>query len=307
MVTRAGQAAHYFYTPSPAVTRRLCRIVFSRGICYTDFIPIPFEFRERLPMNPVKIIFFDIDGTLVDSATGEIPAGTRKALRMLHEKGILLCIATGRPTASLPDLSGLHFDAFCTFNGSLCYAGEDIIHSTPIPAPAVTKVVENAAAIGRPVTVAVRHRLAANGWDEDLADYYRLAGLELTVAKDFDAACREDVYQIMLGCRESDHAAILRGAEGVVITFSWDRAADVIPAASGKAQALRKILEYYRLDESDAMAFGDGHNDMEMLRLVGTGVAMGNAAPAVKAAAADTCPPVSENGIYRYCLEHSLI
>ena len=258
-------------------------------------------------MNSVKIIFFDIDGTLVDPATGKIPASTRIALDSLHEKGILLCIATGRPTASLPDLSGLHFDAFCTFNGSLCFAGDRIIHSTPLPPSAVKKVVENAAAIGRPVTVAVRHRLAANGWDQDLADYYRLAGLELTVAEDFNAACREDVYQIMLGCRESDHAAIIRDAEGADITFSWDRAADVIPAGSGKAPALRKILDHYHIDASQAMAFGDGHNDIDMLRLVGTGVAMGNAAPGVKAMAADQCPPVSQDGIYRYCTEHGLI
>ena len=58
-------------------------------------------------MNSVKILFFDIDGTLVDSATGQIPASTREALLRLHEKGILLCIATGRPPASLPDLEGL--------------------------------------------------------------------------------------------------------------------------------------------------------------------------------------------------------
>ena len=54
-------------------------------------------------MNPIKIIFFDIDGTLVDSAIGRIPAKTYEALNRLREKGILLCIATGRPPASLPN------------------------------------------------------------------------------------------------------------------------------------------------------------------------------------------------------------
>ena len=80
-------------------------------------------------MNTIKIIFFDIDGTLVDPASGRIPAKTREALNQLHANGILLCIATGRGPASLPDLSDLPFDAFCTFNGSLCYTKEETIHS----------------------------------------------------------------------------------------------------------------------------------------------------------------------------------
>lgn len=258
-------------------------------------------------MHPVKILFFDIDGTLVDPATGKISPKTREALGRLHENGILLCIATGRPTASLPDLTGLHFDAFCTFNGSLCYTGNEIIHHQPIPQEDVRKVLSNASAIGRPVSVAVRHRLTANGWDKDLADYYSLAGVQLTVDEDFESVCRENVYQIMLGCRKADHPHIIRGADGVTITFSWDRAADVIPAGSGKANAIEKILAYYGLDASRAMAFGDGHNDMEMLQTVGIGVAMGNAGESLKAIADDICGPVGEDGIYHYCVQKGLI
>lgn len=258
-------------------------------------------------MNPVKIIFFDIDGTLVDPASGNIPAKTRETLKLLHQKDVLLCIATGRPNASLPDFGGLHFDAFCTFNGSLCYTEKESIHSDPIPPKAVKKVIQNAAAIGRPVSAALRHRLVANGWDEDLAGYYQLAGLELTVADDFEAACEEEIYQIMLGCREPDHPDIIRGADGVAITFSWARAADVIPTGSGKAQAIDKILAYYQLNPSQAMAFADGMNDIEMLRTVGTGVAMGNADARLKAIADDVCGPVGEDGIYHYCVSHGLI
>lgn len=258
-------------------------------------------------MHPVKIMFFDIDGTLVDSATGKISPKTREALNRLHQNGMLLCISTGRPTACLPDLSGLHFDAFCTFNGSLCFTKTEHILSKPIPRMAVRKIIENAAAIGRPVSVATEHHLGANGWDDDLAEYYRLAGQQLTVSDDFEALCREDVYQIMLGCRREDHPRILRDAEGVQITFSWDRAADVIPEGSGKANAILKILEHYHLTPSQAMAFGDGHNDIQMLQTVGTGVAMGNAPDPVKAMADHVCGPVGEDGIYNYCIREGLI
>lgn len=258
-------------------------------------------------MDPIKIIFFDVDGTLVDPATGCIPEKTYEALRRLREKGILLCVATGRAPAALPDFDGFAFDGFCTFNGSLCYAGDRVIHSNPIPAEDVAQVLENAAAIGRPVSVATRSRLAANGIDEDLRDYYRLAKLTLTVAEDFETACREDVYQIMLGCREEDHDAVCRGAEGVKIAVSWDRAVDVIPTSSGKGASIGKMLEYFGLDAAQAMAFGDSYNDMDMLQAVGNGVAMGNAPDKLKAIADDVCGPVSRDGIYHYCAARGLI
>ena len=258
-------------------------------------------------MNQVKIIFFDIDGTLVDHATGQSSRRTKEAIARLHERGMILCISTGRAPSSLPDFGGMHFDAFCTFNGSLCYAGDQVIHSNPITPRDVEQVLTNAAGLGRPVSVATRYRLAANGLDPDLADYYRLANLELTVAPDFDAACREDVYQILLGCRPADHPAIVRGAQGVKIAVSWDRAVDVIPADSGKGTAIAKILAYYGLDASQALAFGDSQNDLEMIQAVGTGVAMGNASAQLKAIADEVCGAVSEDGIYHYCLTHGLI
>lgn len=258
-------------------------------------------------MHPTKIIFFDIDGTLVDSATGCIPDKTYEALRRLRENGILLCIATGRSPYVIPDFGDFQFDAYCTFNGSLCYTENKVIHSTPLSPADVEKVLENATAIGRPVSVATRDRMAANGIDKDLTDYYLLANLTLTVADDFDSVRHGNVYQMMLGCRPSDHKAILQGTTGVKIAVSWERAADVIPASSGKGTSIAKILKHFNLDASQAMAFGDGYNDMEMLQVVGTGIAMGNAPAPLKEIADDVCGHVSEDGIYHYCLDHGLI
>jgi len=258
-------------------------------------------------MSHVKMIFFDIDGTLVNPQSGKISTKTKEALRQLHKAGILLCVATGRPSASLPDFGDLHFDAFCTFNGSLCYTQDKIIYNTPIDPIDVAKILENASFIGRPVSVATKNRLAANGLDEDLADYYRLAGLELTVADDFETVCQQDVYQILLGCRQTDHPFITQGAPGVKIAISWDRAVDVIPVSSGKGASLSKILAYYNVDASQAMAFGDSYNDIEMLQVVGTGIAMGNATAQLKEIADDVCGPVSEDGIFHYCIDHGLI
>lgn len=258
-------------------------------------------------MTPVKIIFFDIDGTLVNPKTGLVSEKTLLTLARLQERGIRICISTGRAPSEIPDFGLLKFDAYCTYNGSLCYADSEVLHSNPIAAKDVAQVLSNASAIGRPAAVATRRRLAANGWDPDLADYYRLAKLELTVAPDFDAACREDVYQILIGCREAEHAALIRDAQGVKLAISWDRAVDVIPVSSGKGIAIAKVLAHFGLDASQAMAFGDSQNDLEMLQTVGVGVAMGNATAQLKGVADDVCGAVSEDGIYHYCLERGLI
>ena len=91
------------------------------------------------------------------------------------------------------------------------------------------------------------------------------------------------------------------------LAISWDRAVDVIPKTGGKGRAIREILSHFQLDPSQALAFGDGQNDMEVLQTVGTGVAMGNADPLLKAVADEICGPVSEDGIYHYCVSRGLV
>ena len=74
-----------------------------------------------------------------------------------------------------------------------------------------------------------------------------------------------------------------------------------------KGIGVNKVLEYYGIDKSQAMAFGDGNNDIEMFEQVGHPIAMGNASDDLKAVADEICGDVSEDGIYQYCLENELI
>ncbi len=255
----------------------------------------------------IKIVFFDIDGTLFNIGARAMSPKTREALLRLKERGVKICVATGRAPITLPDFDGVEFDAYLTFNGSYCYDRQGTIFSNPINQKDVRKVIQNCTEIGRPVSVATRTRLAANGSDPDLSDYYTNACLTLTVTKGFEEAIDEQVYQIMMGCRKEDHEAIVRGADGVKITAWWYRAADVIPADGGKGTGIQRVLEHYGLNPSEAMAFGDGNNDIEMLETVGTGIAMGNGSDRLKAVATDVCGTVAEDGVYHYCRANGLI
>ena len=79
--------------------------------------------------------------------------------------------------------------------------------------------------------------------------------------------------------------------------------ADGIPANGGKSTGIAKVLEHYGIDKSETMAFGDGENDVDMFRAVGTAIAMGNACRSAKEAAHYITDKVDEDGIWN-ALKH---
>lgn len=257
----------------------------------------------------IKIAFFDVDGTLVDMKKKVITPAMIETLKHLKENGIILCMATGRGPYLVPSFPGIDFDVFLSYNASYCYTKDEVIFSNPIPKEDVKAVVENASEIHRPVFLAGVEGGGANGCDKDLADYFAIAKSKVNVLDNFDFEKLMDkkVYQMLVGCYKEEYADILRDVDGARITAWWTRAADITPANGNKGVGVRKILDYYHLDKENAIAFGDGTNDIEMLEAVGTGVAMGNATDDVKTVADAICGHVAEDGIYHYCKEQGLI
>ena len=258
-------------------------------------------------MKEIKIAFFDIDGTLIDINKKVISEKILETLSRLKQKGILICLATGRAPLTLPQFPKINFDVFLTFNGSYCFNSEKVIFSNPIPVQDVKQLIKNAANIGRPVSIATKDRIAANGADQDLVDYFGYAGLKVEVSEDFEGLLKEEIYQVMMGCRKSEYVSMMKGIRQAKITAWWDRAVDIIPADGGKGKAIEKVLAYYHLDKAEAIGFGDGNNDIEMLQSVGTGVAVENGSEQLKAVADDMCGHAAEDGIYYYCLKKGLI
>ena len=260
-------------------------------------------------MDNVKIIFFDIDGTLIDMERKQISEKMLETLIRLKQRGIILCLSTGRGPLALPRFEGWEADVFLTFNGSYCFNKQQDIYKNPIPVRDVKKIVQNAALLNRPVSIATKDKLIANGKDKDLVDYFAFAKLEVNVSDDFaDTVEYEDIYQIMSGGCKEEYAKLLQDVPSAKIAAWWDRAVDIIPADSGKGMGVSKILEYYQLQKSQALAFGDGNNDIEMFQAVGLGIAMGNGSDSLKAVVADeVCGHVADDGIYHYCRAKGLL
>ena len=261
-------------------------------------------------MRKPKIIFFDIDGTLIDMQKKKITPVMLSALHKLQENGIRLAIATGRSPMTVPlaEFPGVQFDVMVTFNGSYCYDSQRVLSASPIPVEDIRTIRRNAAALGRPLCLATGSRMAANGTDPDLTDYFAIAKESVPIADDFDAVAESGmVYQMMAGARAEEYSRLMQDVQGAKIAAWWDRAVDIIPTAGGKGTGITHVLEAYGMEKADAMAFGDGNNDLEMFASVGTGIAMGNGSDALKAIASDICGTCAEDGIYHYCAEHGLI
>ncbi len=258
-------------------------------------------------MENIKIVFFDIDGTLIDINKKIMTKRIEETLIRLKQNKIIICIATGRPLKSVPHFPNVEFDAFLTFNASYCCTKNEIIYKNPIRSTDVQTIIENAKKIQRPVSIASIARIGANDKDQDLIDYFAISNQSVEIMEDFEDLAKEDIYQIMIGCFKEEYDQILSDAEGAKITAWWPRAVDIIPSNGGKGLGVEKVLAYYHLKKEEALAFGDGTNDIEMLQAVGTGVAMGNATNDVKDIADDICGSVAEDGIYFYCKKYNLI
>lgn len=89
--------------------------------------------------------------------------------------------------------------------------------------------------------------------------------------------------------------------------FSSGEGADVIEKSASKAEGLRRLCEYWKVPLSQTIAFGDSMNDYEIIRMAGTGVAMGNAREELKQAADYVTAPINEDGVWKACVHLGLL
>ena len=246
----------------------------------------------------VKIIFFDIDGTLIDIDADDMSDKTKYALQKLKENKILIFAATGRPYYIVPKFDGIEFDGFLTFNGQLCLYNDEIIYENHLDPQDVKKVIQNASEIDKACMAASDTLMGANFYDKKLDDYMLIADPNAAkVLQNFDELIKENIYQMMVAATKDQEPIILKDLNHTTCTRWHPDAMDIIPATGGKGIGTKKILEYFGFSADEAMAFGDGGNDKDMLETVGCGIAMGNARDSVKVCAEATTLSNEQDGV----------
>ena len=245
----------------------------------------------------IRIAFFDMDGTLLPvGAEGGFSPRLTRALSELQKKGVALFAASGRPPFFIPAPEGVAWDGMICFNGAYCLDGGRVVNAVPIPRETAERVVENAGAMGLPVNIETPARMGRNFFHPDLDAF--MGAVSATAANDrFQELLGEEIYQLMAPVRADQEAALFAGTAGIKAERWWDRATDIVPVGCSKADGMRRILEARGLAPENAIAFGDGGNDAEMIALAGVGVAMGNALEAVRRRADYVTCACEEDGV----------
>ena len=251
----------------------------------------------------IKAAFFDIDGTLLSFKTHRIPASAQQVLDSFHEQGIACVIATGRPTYQMPDwLFDLGWDAYITLSGQHCFDAEGVYRSCPIDPDDVAVIVDQVAE-GCYDSLCMQ---GENSFVNRLSERVVTAGSNAGIVyheEPFEHAFDAPVYQFCAFVDPADEHIVTDAVSHSLTTRWCDLFCDIIPANGGKDRGIQRFLDHYGWSKEQAISFGDGGNDVDMLRFTGIGVAMGNATEEPKAVADYITDDVDHNGIWN-ALKH---
>ncbi|MDR1667043.1 MAG: Cof-type HAD-IIB family hydrolase [Bacteroidales bacterium] len=255
----------------------------------------------------IKALFFDIDGTLVSFRSHTVPPSAVGAIRQAQEKGIRAFIATGRSAFQIPDLGGLHFDGYITQNGVYCITDtEEVILKNPVPQEdieALLRYLDEKMLF--PCSLMTGDEIAINYISPKVEALSKMVNVPLPQVKDLRKVAEKEVFQVNVYVNEEQEKVLMREVFVHCEPSRWNPLfADINAAGFSKRTGIDKFLEHYHFHPEETMAFGDGGNDIAMLKHVGIGVAMGNAMEEVKAVADYVTSPVDDDGIrnaLQYC------
>ncbi|WEG11754.1 Cof-type HAD-IIB family hydrolase [Pullulanibacillus sp. KACC 23026] len=247
-------------------------------------------------MKP-KIVFFDIDGTLLNQHK-KLPVSAMKAVAKLQEAGIYTAIATGRaPFMHQHIRQELGIQSYLSYNGQYVRVGDKEIYKNPFKIQDMDHLLELAESHQHPLAYLGSEQMGANQKNHPfiLTSFESLKHPAPAYHPHFYK--ENEIYQALLFFEKEDVPTYLDDHH-VFDTIQWhEHSMDVIPKGGSKAKGIHAMLSYLGIAPEEAVAFGDGLNDIEMLKFVGHGIAMGNAVQAAKEAARDVTKPVDQDGI----------
>lgn len=261
--------------------------------------------------NPhkIKAVFFDIDGTLISFKTGKIPESTQKALEKLRENGIKVIVATGRSISSLHHIQHLEFDGFITFNGGYCAtASKELISKYTIDPEDIQNLIDHAENFPLSYSLMYENKVEINDATPEVVGMYAHVNLPVPPIHDKENIDKENVLQANIFLRPEAEEEFMQKVMPKSIASRWiPLFADVNPGGISKKVGIETFCEHFGIDVSETMAFGDGGNDISMLKFVKIGVAMGNANDIVKEISDFITEEVDDHGIEKALIHFGII
>ena len=247
-----------------------------------------------------NIYFFDIDNTLLDHVTFSIPASALSAIAELKQSGHTIVVATGRSYGhAKPYVDQIQPDYVITQNGARILKDDQEMFSIPLDRQSLIELFDWIDQQG--------HAFGVNDGDSGYVSnpIPSVIGPMNSVGMPFQSHDRfylhQPAYQGWLFFAEHLDAQLIPEILERFPDFDLVRwhpmGVDVMPKAVNKWTGCQWVLKHAGFASHQAIAFGDGLNDMEMIQGVGLGIAMENGHPELKAIADRIAPALHLDGI----------
>lgn len=255
----------------------------------------------------LRLVAVDMDGTFLD------PSGSydRERFARLHARlrqgGVQFVVASGNQHAQLlgkfEPLKGVWYIAE---NGGVVARDEEIMRTSPFEPELLAEALAVGDALPGVLTVPCGPTTAhvRAGADAVLLRAIEPFLVRLARVEDWSRV-GEPIVKVAVVCAPDATDELVRRLrhdlpQGVAVVSSGHGFLDLIPAGANKGVALTWLAGRLGVRMADAVAFGDGGNDVEMLAAAGLGVAMANAPDAVKVHANDLTSGNGEHGVLAY-------
>lgn len=261
-------------------------------------------------MEKIKLIAFDIDGTILPRGAKDIEDSTKLAIKEFEDRGGKIMIATGRCPYFIPEciLHSVKTDYYVTVNGALLTDGNfNTIHKTTIREEYFHKLLDT----GLKLNIAMGYKFEkAIAVYNRFEDYVRVYTGKLYPKLELNYE-RERNYHLdhgmPLGCfaisDDEDLERFANATPEVEWVHAYKGAMECYSKKASKASGIRYVAERLGIAMEEVMVFGDSENDIDMIKKAGIGVAMGNAGDNVKAVADYITTDCGDNGVYN-ALKH---
>jgi Cof subfamily protein (haloacid dehalogenase superfamily) len=266
---------------------------------------------ETSPWRP-RLVALDIDGTILKWVEGagmtheEISEPVKAAVHRALAAGAHVVLASGRSPhgmTGVADMLDLYDEErgrlwIVASNGAVVfrYPPVEVVHEETFDArPAVEAILERqptaiVAVEDRGVGYRVSRAFPEGELSGDMVvteiDELLAAEVSRVIIRDPDATADEFVQ-----------LAEELGLHGTNYVVGWTAWLDLAPVGVSKASGLDHVARALGIDPADALAVGDGRNDLEMFEWAGRSVAMGQAIQVVLDAADDVTGSVYEDGL----------
>ncbi len=255
-------------------------------------------------MNP-KILFFDIDGTILSHRNNKILESTKSAIRKARRNGHLTFINTGRTFSEIDDeIKNVGFDGFvCGCGTYLSLHDKTLLHQSLEP-ELCKQIVEDAHHFGIQTVLEGTDTI----YFEKHYEHPKLIELRERFSKHFKVSTTDDPdisfdkFCIWVS-ENADISSFIKKYENQFDFIIREGALflEVIPKGFSKASGIEYLLNHLDIPHENAYALGDSANDLPMLNYVKHSIGMGNSEEEVMKIVSFVTKDVDEHGI-----EHAL-